>query len=131
MTHKGCGKAIHVVGTNGGMMPCGAMLTQLDGTKAPYYCDECNRGIGRYVPSTIDLNANTPESIGAFFGQDAQRYAYKPELRAFIDSLVESARRSTNRHFVIEGTTVRAAQSTRTGAINYMGPGKVLVSIEV
>jgi hypothetical protein len=39
---KGCGKAIHISGTNGGMMPCGAMLTQLDGSKAPYFCGACD-----------------------------------------------------------------------------------------
>jgi hypothetical protein len=40
----GCGKPTHVAGTNGGMMPCGAVLTQLDGTKAPYYCGRCDPG---------------------------------------------------------------------------------------
>lgn len=129
MTHKGCGKTIHVEGTNGGTMPCGGMLTQLDGSKAPYYCGDCDRGIGRYVPSTIDIDAS--DGAGAFFGQDAQRYAYKPELRAFVDSLVESAKQSANRHYVIEGMTVRAAQSKRLDAMDYMGPGRVLVSIEL
>lgn len=34
----GCGKMIGVIGTNGGKMPCGALL---DGK--PYYCDECKK----------------------------------------------------------------------------------------
>lgn len=38
----GCGKPTHVSGTNGGLMPCGATLTQLDGTSAPYLCAKCD-----------------------------------------------------------------------------------------
>ena len=37
----GCGSLTYVEATNGGQMPCGAMLTQLDGTKAPYFCARC------------------------------------------------------------------------------------------
>lgn len=36
----GCGLPTHVAGTNGGTMPCGAVLTQF-GTTGPYYCAEC------------------------------------------------------------------------------------------
>lgn len=36
----GCGKMIRVAGTNGGRMPCGAILNSF-GTKAPYYCADC------------------------------------------------------------------------------------------
>lgn len=83
-----------------------------------------------YMPDTIDVDTSA-ERIGAFFGSIASKYAYKPELRAFIDSLVDAAQRSTNRHFVIEGTTVRAAQTDRLSALDYMGPGRVLVSVNV
>lgn len=83
-----------------------------------------------YMPDTIDLDADNKETIGAFFGPLAGRYAYKPELRKRLDELVESARRSTNRHYVLDaqGNTM-AAQSTRLGAMNYMNEGRVLVSI--
>lgn len=36
----GCGAPTHVAGTNGGTMPCGALLTQ-SGATAPYYCGAC------------------------------------------------------------------------------------------
>ena len=36
----GCGCPTHVTGTNGGTMPCGAMLTQFGKTE-PYYCGSC------------------------------------------------------------------------------------------
>lgn len=36
----GCGLPTHVSGTNGGRMPCGALLTQF-GVTAPYFCAEC------------------------------------------------------------------------------------------
>jgi hypothetical protein len=34
----GCGTRTHVAGTNGGTMPCGALL---NGT--PYYCGHCDK----------------------------------------------------------------------------------------
>jgi len=36
----GCGTPTHVIGTNGGMMPCGALLTRFGRTE-PYYCALC------------------------------------------------------------------------------------------
>ena len=84
-----------------------------------------------YRPDTIDIDADNKDNIGAFFGANASRYAYKPELRAFIDHLVDSARHSTNRHFVVKGTTVYAAQSKRLDALGYMDADRVLVSIEL
>lgn len=84
-----------------------------------------------YRPDTIDIDANNPDHIGAFFGANASRYAYIPELRQFIEHLTYCAKRSTNRHFVIKGTTVYAAQSKRVNALDYMSPDRVLVSIEV
>lgn len=83
-----------------------------------------------YMPDTIDINANDPNRIGAFFGSIASKYAYKPELRSFIDHLTDVAKHSSNRHFVIEGTTVKAAQSSRSSALDYISPSRVLVSIE-
>ena len=66
---------------------------------------------------------------GEFFGPLASKYAYKPELRKVIDKLYFAATRSTNRYFVLEGTIVRAAQSSRNDALSYMDAGKVLVEI--
>lgn len=36
----GCGAPTHVEGTNGGKMPCGALLTRF-GKPEPYYCGLC------------------------------------------------------------------------------------------
>ena len=38
----GCGCPMHVAGTNGGTVPCGNMLMQLDGMTSPYYCARCS-----------------------------------------------------------------------------------------
>lgn len=38
---QGCGKRIHVVGTNGGTVPCGARIKELDGSYFREYCGEC------------------------------------------------------------------------------------------
>lgn len=70
---------------------------------------------------------------GSFLGALAQPYAYKPELRERIDEIFEifeSAKRSGNRHYVLEGIVTRAAQSTLKSALEYMQPGYVLVSIK-
>lgn len=40
----GCGSEIHVEGTNGGTMPCGATLTRF-GKTAPYFCPACQANI--------------------------------------------------------------------------------------
>lgn len=40
---KGCGKMMHIIGTNGGLMPCGSTLLNLDGTKARPLCDDCKQ----------------------------------------------------------------------------------------
>lgn len=70
-------------------------------------------------------------NAGSFYGPLASKYAYKPELRSRLDELVAAVKRNTtNRFFVLEGTIVRAAQSTRTGALNYMSEGRVLVVIQ-
>lgn len=51
MPNGGCGAPTHVVGTNGGTMPCGAVLHQLDGSKAPYYCPHCEQVLRSGVTS--------------------------------------------------------------------------------
>jgi hypothetical protein len=38
----GCGSPTHVTGTNGGVMPCGAMLTEFGKTRQ-YLCAACDR----------------------------------------------------------------------------------------
>lgn len=40
----GCGCPTYVSGTNGGQMPCGAMLTVFGKTE-PYYCGACQEKI--------------------------------------------------------------------------------------
>jgi hypothetical protein len=38
---KGCGKQIHIAGTNGGTMACGSLLRHLNGELTPQYCPAC------------------------------------------------------------------------------------------
>ena len=42
----GCGAPTYVTGTNGGLMRCGSMLTEMDGTTAPHYCGACQQSGG-------------------------------------------------------------------------------------
>jgi hypothetical protein len=72
---------------------------------------------------TITLDVNNQ---GTFEGR-ASRYAYTPELRATVDRCYRGAQQSNNRYFVLEGDVVRAAQSTKTGAMQYMTDNTVLV----
>jgi hypothetical protein len=37
----GCGVPTHVAGTNGGKMPCGGELTELDGRTHKQFCARC------------------------------------------------------------------------------------------
>lgn len=37
----GCGSPTHVAGTNGGQMPCGGKLRQLDGSVTQQFCPRC------------------------------------------------------------------------------------------
>lgn len=77
--------------------------------------------------NTINIDTN---GLGSFFGALAQPYAYKTELRTFVDTLVDAAQKSGLRHFVIEGTTVRAVQHSHDAALEYMSPERIIVSIE-
>ena len=70
------------------------------------------------------------KNTGSFRGPLACPYSYKPELRQRLTELWEVAMLSSNRFFVLEGTTCRAAQSTMKGALEYMGEGCVLVEVE-
>ena len=70
-------------------------------------------------------------NVGSFLGPLAQPYAYKDELRKVIDSLYQAACRSANRYFVLEGEIVRAAQSTKLGAREYMNESRVLVHVDI
>ena len=67
-------------------------------------------------------------NVGTFVGA-ASKYAYRDNLRKRIDECLEAAKRSTNRYFVLDGEIVRAAQSTREGALKYMTNSTVLLSI--
>ena len=46
----GCGSMTNVEGTNGGKMPCGALLTMLGETK-PYYCALCQENHDSQEPA--------------------------------------------------------------------------------
>ena len=81
------------------------------------------------IENSIVIDAHGKETIGTFFGALASPYAYKPELRQRIEELADAAKRSDNRHFVLDGMVTRAAQSTMEGALQYMKPDYVLVSI--
>jgi hypothetical protein len=47
-SQKGCGKMHYVQGTNGGKMPCGALLVSFGGV-APHFCDCCKRRLRKKV----------------------------------------------------------------------------------
>lgn len=79
---------------------------------------------------TIIVEYQHGETVGTYFGPIASQYAYRPEFRARVEELAQAAQRSSNRHFVLDGLVTRAAQSTMQGALNYMQPGYVLVSIK-
>ena len=70
------------------------------------------------------------QNIGSFKGEIAGRYASHPELRKVIDGLFRAAQRSSNRAFVLNGTSLVAAQSSRDAALAYMQDGFVLVTVE-
>lgn len=79
------------------------------------------------MENTITLNANNE---GSFLGPIASKYAYTPALRKRLDDVYAGAARSSNRYFVLDGETLRAAQSTEDGAKRYMQDGYVLVSVQ-
>jgi hypothetical protein len=69
---QGCGKFTHVIGTNGGKMPCGALLT-MGGETVPYYCYECDvkharakQAIGQWY--TMRSESENRESVGKIPG---------------------------------------------------------------
>jgi hypothetical protein len=80
------------------------------------------------MENTIYLDAG---NVGTFVGPLASSYAYKDGLRKVLDGLYQAACHSDNRYFVLEGETVRAAQSTETGAASYMQDGRVLVHVDI
>jgi hypothetical protein len=80
------------------------------------------------MENTITIHS---DNTGTYFGALASKYSYTPELRAKLDELYTVAGRSTNRAFVLEGTIVRAAQSTKESAIQYMTDKTVLVEVEI
>jgi hypothetical protein len=80
-----------------------------------------------YPANYIALNEN---NIGSFYGPLSTKYSYTPLLRKRLDELVASAKCSTNRFFVLHGDVCKAAQSTLSGALNYLGEGDVLVACE-
>lgn len=65
------------------------------------------------------------KGCGRFYGPLANQWLYG-DLRKELTRLA-TAERGTNRFFVYEGSILRAAQSTRKGAMTYMDAGKVLI----
>ena len=76
--------------------------------------------------NTITLDA---QNVGSFLGPIASRYSYTPTLRKVLDGLYQAACRSDNRAFVLDGETVKAAQSSRETAAQYMTDSTVLVEV--
>lgn len=72
--------------------------------------------------------------VGNTLCGDAAHIFYKKENRGILQELEEAARHSGNKFFVIERSVkewiVRAAQSTRDGAMHYMTEGRHLVNFE-
>lgn len=80
------------------------------------------------MENTITIDAMNQ---GSFFGPLAGKYSYNPALRARLTELLEAAKTSTNRTFVMENEICRAAQSTVESAQQHMEAGRVLVIIEL
>jgi hypothetical protein len=83
----GCGTRIHVVGTNGGTMPCGALLTQF-GKTAPYYCEYCepNKPLSNVeiLASNQQLRAAWADRLGVTEDDERALYGWPQERDAFI-----------------------------------------------
>jgi hypothetical protein len=75
----GCGTRIHVVGTNGGTMPCGALLTQF-GKTAPYYCEYC----GPELATNRQLRTAWADRIGVTEDDERALYGWPQERDAFV-----------------------------------------------
>jgi hypothetical protein len=63
----GCGSPIHVAGTNGGAMPCGARLTQFGKTEQQF-CGYCERNLMLDIPRkkevySVAARKLTPEEL--------------------------------------------------------------------
>ena len=71
----------------------------------------------------LDVASNT----GSFFGKAAQPYVYHNELRKLLDNIVAS--HGSNRFFVLERNIIKAGQTTREGALQYMAPNRVLLEL--
>ena len=80
------------------------------------------------MTNTITLDA---QNVGSFLGPIASRYSYTPTLRKVLDGLYQAACRSDNRAFVLDGETVKAAQSSRETAAQYMTDSTVLVEVTI
>jgi hypothetical protein len=76
------------------------------------------------MENTIIVDAT---NSGTFAGPLACQYAYTAELRRVVDGCFQAAQRSSNCYFVLEGATVRASQSTRSGAQNYLSALRTLL----
>ena len=76
------------------------------------------------MDNTITLDAT---GNGTFFGPLACAYSYRPALRRIVDGCFEASRRSGNRYFVLEGSDVRAAQTSLDGAMLYMNAERTLL----
>ena len=44
----GCGKPMHVAGTNGGRMRCGAFLTHIDKSRHREHCEKCSELLAKF-----------------------------------------------------------------------------------
>jgi hypothetical protein len=77
---NGCGRLTHVHGTNGGTMPCGAMLTRFGKTE-PYYCTSCEDS------QTINTAHSEIDSLSA-------KLETLSDHEAFLQDEIETLRRS-------------------------------------
>ena len=65
--------------------------------------------------------------LASYLGQHSQPFAYKPALRKRLAEIEQC--HGDNRFFVMEGEILRADQTTRKCAMQYMAPGRVLVEL--
>lgn len=75
----------------------------------------------KYTISTLTADIQNGQLIFSAFGPMASRYLYSKRLSKRLVELFHAAKTSNNRFFVLQGETVIAAQSTESGALQYVG----------
>lgn len=83
-----------------------------------------------YQLNTLTAAIQHGEIIFTAYGSRASQYLYKKELRSRVMECYEAAKRCDNRFYVLRGIDVIAAQSTESGALQYVGDNGAEVIVD-